>query len=64
MPNGALAVSGKEGGLRQKLIEDDLVDVIISCPETFITSHSRILVVFGKNSQEIVFANALAKHFY
>ena len=32
MPNGALAVSGKEGGLRQKLIEDDLVDVIISCP--------------------------------
>jgi type I restriction enzyme M protein len=32
MPNGALAVSGKEGGLRQKLIEADLVDVIISCP--------------------------------
>lgn len=32
MPNGALAVSGKEGELRQKLIEKDLVDVIISCP--------------------------------
>lgn len=32
MPNGALAVSGKEGDLRQKLIESDLVDVIISCP--------------------------------
>lgn len=32
MPNGALAVSGKEGELRQKLIEADLVDVIISCP--------------------------------
>lgn len=32
MPNGALAVSGKEGDLRQKLIEADLVDVIISCP--------------------------------
>ncbi len=32
MPNGALAVSGKEGALRQKLIEADLVDVIISCP--------------------------------
>ncbi|MDD4409088.1 MAG: N-6 DNA methylase [Candidatus Pacebacteria bacterium] len=32
MPNGALAVSGKEGDLRQKLIENDLVDVIISCP--------------------------------
>jgi len=32
MPNGALAVSGKEGDLRQKLIDADLVDVIISCP--------------------------------
>ncbi len=32
MPNGALAVSGKEGELRQKLIETDFVDVIISCP--------------------------------
>lgn len=32
MPNGALAVSGKEGELRQKLIEADLVDAIISCP--------------------------------
>ncbi len=32
MPNGALAVSGKEGELRKKLIEQDLVDVIISCP--------------------------------
>lgn len=32
MPNGALAVSGKEGDLRQRLIEADLVDVIISCP--------------------------------
>jgi len=32
MPNGALAVSGKEGDLRQKLIEADLVDVIVSCP--------------------------------
>lgn len=32
MPNGALGVSGKEGDLRRKLIEDDLVDVIVSCP--------------------------------
>lgn len=32
MHNGALEVSGKEGALRQKLVEDDLVDVIISCP--------------------------------
>lgn len=32
MANGALAVSGKEGEIRKKLIEDDLVDVIIACP--------------------------------
>ncbi len=32
MPNGALAVSGKEGDMRQKLIESDLVEVIVSCP--------------------------------
>lgn len=32
MPNGALAVSGKEGDMRQKLVEEDFVDVIISCP--------------------------------
>lgn len=32
MPNGALAVSGKEGDLRQKLVESDLVEVIVSCP--------------------------------
>ena len=32
MPNGALAVSGKEGDLRQKLIEADIVEVVISCP--------------------------------
>lgn len=32
MPNGALAVSGKEGELRKKLIEQDLVEVVIACP--------------------------------
>lgn len=32
MPNGALAVAGKEGDLRAKLIEQDIVEVIISCP--------------------------------
>ncbi|HQU08153.1 MAG TPA: N-6 DNA methylase [Candidatus Paceibacterota bacterium] len=32
MPNGATAVAGKEGELRQKLIETDIVDIIISCP--------------------------------
>ncbi|MBU1557563.1 type I restriction-modification system subunit M [Patescibacteria group bacterium] len=32
MANGALGVSGKEGELRKNLIEQDLVDVIISCP--------------------------------
>lgn len=32
MANGALAVGGKEGAIRQKIIEADLVDVIIACP--------------------------------
>jgi len=32
MANGALAVSGKEGEIRRKIVEDDLVDVIIACP--------------------------------
>lgn len=32
MPNGALSTSGKEKELLQKLVESDLVDVIISCP--------------------------------
>lgn len=32
MANGALAVSGREGKIRQKIIESDLIDVIIACP--------------------------------
>jgi type I restriction enzyme M protein len=32
MANGALAVSGREGEIRKKIIEDDLIDVIIACP--------------------------------
>jgi len=32
MANGALAAGGKEGEIRKKIIEDDLVDVIIACP--------------------------------
>ena len=32
MANGALAVSGKEGKIRKKIIQDDLIDVIIACP--------------------------------
>jgi len=32
MANGALAVSGKEGEIRKKIIENDLIDVIIACP--------------------------------
>jgi len=32
MANGALAVGGREGEIRRKIIEDDLVDVIIACP--------------------------------
>ncbi len=32
MANGALAVSGREGEIRKKIIEDDLIDVIVACP--------------------------------
>lgn len=32
MANGALAVGGREGEIRKKIIEDDLVDVVIACP--------------------------------
>ncbi|MGB9847670.1 MAG: N-6 DNA methylase, partial [Minisyncoccia bacterium] len=32
MANGALAVGGKEGEIRKKIIGDDLIDVIIACP--------------------------------
>lgn len=32
MANGALAVGGREGEIRRKIIEDDLVDVIVACP--------------------------------
>ena len=32
MANGALAVGGKEGEIRKKLVEKDLVDVIVACP--------------------------------
>jgi type I restriction enzyme M protein len=32
MANGALAVGGKEGEIRKKIIEDDLADVIVACP--------------------------------
>lgn len=32
MANGALAVGGREGEIRRKIIGDDLVDVIVACP--------------------------------
>jgi type I restriction enzyme M protein len=32
MANGALAVSGKEGEIRKKIVEDDLIDVVVACP--------------------------------
>ena len=32
MANGALAVSGREGEIRKKIIEADLVDIIVACP--------------------------------
>ncbi len=32
MANGALAIAGKEGEIRKKIIEADLVDIVITCP--------------------------------
>ena len=32
MANGSLSVSGKEGGIRENIVKDDLVEVIVSCP--------------------------------
>jgi type I restriction enzyme M protein len=32
MANGALAVSGHEGNIRRRIVEEDLVDIIIACP--------------------------------
>lgn len=32
MANGALAVSGREGEIRRKIIEEDLIEIIIACP--------------------------------
>ena len=32
MANGALAVSGKEGEIRKKIVEADLIDVVVACP--------------------------------
>jgi type I restriction enzyme M protein len=38
MANGSLAVSGREGEIRKKIIEADLVDVIIACPPKLFAS--------------------------
>lgn len=59
MPNGALAVSGKEGELRHKLIESDAVDVIISCPSKlfFNVSLPVSLWFLAKNKQGDRFRN-------
>jgi len=40
MANGALAVGGKEEEIRKKIIEDDLIDVIITCPPKLFTNVS------------------------
>jgi type I restriction enzyme M protein len=32
MANGALAVGGKEGKIREKIIQADLIDVVVACP--------------------------------
>lgn len=69
MPNGALAVAGKEGDLRAKLIEQDLVEVIISCPSKLFYNVSLPVSLwflaknkggdrFRKRSEETLFIDA------
>lgn len=69
MANGALAVGGKEGEIRKKIIEDDLIDVIIACPPKlffnvslpvslwFITKN-KLNGRFRKRNNEVLFIDA------
>jgi type I restriction enzyme M protein len=69
MANGALAVGGREGEIRRKIIENDLVDVIIACPEKlfynvalpvslWFTTRSKKNGRFRKRGEETLFINA------
>jgi type I restriction enzyme M protein len=59
MANGALAVGGKDGKIREKIIEDDLVDVIIACPAKMFYSVALpvSLCFFTKNKKNGRFRN-------
>jgi len=59
MANGALAVSGKEGEIRKKIIEDDLIDVIIACPPKLFYSVALPVSLWftSKNKKEGRFRN-------
>ena len=64
MSNGALSAGGKEGKMREGIIEDDLVEVIIACPNKlfynvsipvslwFISKHA------NKRKKEVLFIDA------
>lgn len=63
MANGALAVGGKEGEIRKKIIEDDLVDVIIACPPKLFTNVSLPVSLWflTKNKKNGRFRNRVAE---
>jgi len=69
MANGAMSVQGKEGEIRQSIIEDDLLDAVIALPKElfFTTSIPACIFILSKGkdsdkyrerSEETLFINA------
>jgi len=56
MANGAMSVQGKEGEIRQSIIEDDLLDAVIALPKELFFTTSIPACIFmlskGKNSDK------------
>jgi type I restriction enzyme M protein len=56
MANGAMSVQGKEGEIRQNIIEDDLLDAVIALPKELFFTTSIPACIFilskGKDSDE------------
>ncbi len=68
MANGSLSVAGVEGDIREAIIEDDLVEVIISCPtKLFYNTGIPCCLWFlsrdkGKRKGEVLFIDAAAEY--
>ena len=66
MANGALSVGGKEGVIREKIIKDNLVEVIISCPSKLfynVSIPSSLWFLSKQNSkQKVLFIDATQEY--